>query len=431
VISPVPLWRRESRRDNLAIVLSSMLLLFFLVAVSGRERVGALLFQSVATTEQVAGTLTSLQDAHVGHVALCQTRALPETTKYLEDWARKTGTGSVAYVGCRNACLSQYRQSGLVPSSGLLLLVEWNMRIHVQAGLRWRLPPDESVLYGLVPDQNGVLFDWTPLLMRVEARCGYLGRFLCVDNSYAHSHLLRVRFELDVDPWERELIEGAATIAPFALITNVTVTRQPPWGPGQGDDEELLPPQDRTFAYAWHWLARSQETRELWEEAHKSYLQGIELLQGDPGIHWYALYRAGTTVLSAGGGVDEAARYLLLAYDAEPRRREPLAALTQAYRKAGRFALCRLYGMVALSIPFPIAPAMGPHVEVHVYEWSVADETALCLMELREYDQATTLMQHVLQRPAHSTLPVAERERMQHNVEWCRAQKERGGTESK
>jgi hypothetical protein len=412
---------------------------YFLVAITlavlsvsnATGNVGALLFQGPGTTEQIAGVLTSLQSAYVGHVALCQSRMLSdpklsaETVKYVHDWGQKTGIKVATYKTFRNACLAQYRQSGLVPMEGYILLVEWNMRLQVQSKKVWRLPVD--ALYGMAPDQNGGLFDWTPLLLRIKAHCGYFGRFLCVDNSYAYGHLQRTHYEMDSDRAERELIEGAYATMDIghmaSLMTNVSITRHPSWTPGQ-EEGPILKLQDRQFAFAWEWLGRAYETRGQWKEAHTAYLQRTEL--DNPVVwedgKWYATYRTGVVVLSDGGSVHEASGYLLDAYNMQPSRREPLAVLTRAYRVAGKFALCRLYGMAALSIPFPTTPWTGPHVEVHVYEWTLVDDTSLCLMDLHDYAGAVALLEHVLQRPSYSTASAEDVDRLRQNLAWSKEQ---------
>jgi len=370
--------------------------------------VGALVFQSTGTKEHITALLGPLQNAYVRHVALCQTLPDADTIKYLEKWSRAQQIPILVIEGSRNVCLARYRESGLAPN-GLMLLVEWNMQVHVQSKWAWKLGADE--LYGVAADQNGVIFDWTPLLLRIEAHCGYLGRFICVDNSYAHSLLLRTRFELDIEAWDRDLIEGALDLASGrAILANASVTRHPPWLPGD-DEQPVMPPTDPEFAYAWTWTGRTYEALEMWDKAFEAY--------DHAGGEWYALYRAGAVLLANGSLIAEASPYLLEAYNTEPRRREPLVVLARAYRRAKKFVLCRLYGMAALAVPFPFAPDAGPHIEVHVYEWVTVDETALCLMELREYHKAVSLLDHVLENKKYSTLPTPERERLQQNRDWC------------
>jgi len=393
-------------------------------AAPNGDGIGVLLMQEQASTEQMKPVLSTLSGI-AAHVALCQMAYNEETALHMEDWSKRYGIRHIVYEGERNLCLASYRQSGLVPQRRILLL-EWNMHLEISGppSAIWQQLDVDNGLYGVAPDVNGLLLDWTPILLRVEAKCGFLGRLICVDNSYAHNKLLRVRFELDEDRESRELIEDAMVReGKPLLLKNITITRKPPQGPSaMTADAHLAPPADTQFAHGWYWLGRALEDRGNGSNTaavQQVFSKRFELpspVPAERGEIWYAGYRIGALARP----VEEAVPLLLDSYNRDPRRREPLAVLTRKYREADKYTLCRLFGLAALSVPCPIAlgPDAGPHIELHVYEWTVVDDTVFCLSKLGEYDKAAKLLGQLLAYDKHATLPTDHRLRLEANLKW-------------
>lgn len=389
------------------------------------SRVGALVFQPQHVTTQQLQPLLGTLDAVAGHVALCQFVYNEETAQYLNKWAKQSGVAATVYEGHRNACLKSYRASGLATGDRFMLL-EWNMRLEIPgvASRVWSQLPATAghVGIGYAMDMNGAVLDWTPLLVRTDALCGYLGRLLCVDNSGAMAQLLRVQFELDVDADTREGIEDSmiawttAETTPVVL-KNITIRRIPAQAPGDGIPQSAwLPPADPKFGHAWHWLARVLDNApcaECPKMAMDAYTRRFEL-EEQGGEKWYAAYRLGALAPE----LTDATNWLLDAYQREPRRREPLAALARRYRQDAKPLLCVLFGMAALAIPFPGNhwPAAGPHLEMHLYEWSLADDVSLCMDALGQHARAASLLGQVLSHPEFLTLPPTERTRLEANL---------------
>jgi hypothetical protein len=405
-------------------VLSLIVALGAAVAPVPAAKLGALVFQGSVATEiqQLSPTIDSLKP-HVQHVFLCQpASASRDMENYMSEWSRYTGIASVVHKGTRNACLRVY-WSLAPPTVVAMLLVEWNMRVHVNGTIplqRWYLDEesgeDTGADYAVAPDQSGLVLDWSPFLMRVGARCGYLGRFICVDNDVSYRHLLQVDYELDVDKETRELIERDAISIkkyPPPVLVNVYIARSPP---NRSPSSPPEPPTDPEFAYAWYWMGRECEMQMAGEMARLAYTRRLELAGssggGGFGDMWYALYRLGDTHEDP----SQAIRLLLEAYELQPRRREPLAALVRRYAEEGKYALCKLFASIALAIPFPVGPETGPHVEVPVYEWMVADEYSICLARLGYTLEAAQLAQRVLESPSLTTLPVEHAERIRENI---------------
>jgi tetratricopeptide (TPR) repeat protein len=229
-----------------------------------------------------------------------------------------------------------------------------------------------------------------------------------------------------VDAADRELIEDAMGEQryPGVRLHNVTIRRVPPSGPAEADTA-LLPPSDPGFGYAWYWLGRALEHRACStcnSVARDAFAKRFELGGGDRGDLWYASYRLGALAVQ----LEEAVPILLDAYNRDPGRREPLALLARRYREADKPELCVLFALAALSIPFPggIGPAAGPHLELHVYEWSVADDAALCLTALGQHERAAALYGQILAHPAHVTLSADQRARMEKNLAWLKEQQQ-------
>ena len=398
------------------------LLLFILLSVSGSAGaplLGAIIFQASAETQQLSPTIDSIRLAGVEHVFLCQpAHSTREMEGYMSEWSKHSRIPSTVHKGTRNACLAVY-PTLVPPSIVTVALVEWNMRLHVNGTIpisHWYLneeAEDTGAEYAVAPDQSGLVLDWTPFVMRVGARCGYLGRFLCVDSDVVHRHLLRVEYELDVDKDTRELIERdmiSPRKYPPPVLSNVFITRQTPKkGKKEGNLPE--PPADPAFSYAWYWMGRECESHMESDMARNAYARRLDN-SGEPGDLWYTVYRLGDMAVDP----SQAIRLLLEAYDLQPRRREPLAALMRRYADEGKYTLCQLFGGLAMAIPFPSGPGTGPHVEIPVYEWMVADELSICMARLGRVKEAASLLEQLLATTRMTTMAPEHRTRIEENL---------------
>jgi len=337
----------------------------------------------------------------------------------MDEWSRQNRIPSVVHKATRNGCLRVY--STLIPATIIsVVLLEPNMRIHVNGSIpiaHWNVDSfgeDLGADYAVVPDQSGLVLDWTPFIMQVGARCAYLGRFVCVDNDVAHRHLLQLDYELDVDQETRELIERDVICSrkyPPPVLQNVYITRDLSAAKKKKKHHAPLePPSDPRFAYVWYWMGRELESQGNTEAARKAYLRRLENA-GDPGDLWYTVYRMGDTSPEP----SQATSLLLEAYNLQPRRREPLAALARRYADDSKYSLCMLFGLAALSLPFPTGPETGPHVETPIYEWMVADELTICLARLGRVKEAADLADKILSAVGLTTLSDEHRARIAEN----------------
>ncbi len=230
---------------------------------------------------------------------VCVPREDEAISKAVKQWPASV------FVGHRNACLSHV-QTSAADSGGddtAILMFDSNARLVFNNTIQ-SLRPD--VLYGVAIDQDGELVEWTPLFVRKGARCGFMGRFICVDNSRAYKKLSATRYELDVSPEDRELIDGAS-VASFQTLRDVSITRHPPTELASDDPRG---PADPEFAHAWYLLGRVHEASGNWVLAEQAYAKRLAL-GGETHDMWYAMYRLGVHAET----LETATPYLLEAYD--------------------------------------------------------------------------------------------------------------------
>lgn len=388
---------------------------------SATALLGAIVFQGAADTQDLLATVNSARNAGAQHIFVCQpSRSTREAEGAMSEWSRYTHVPSLVHQATRNGCLRVY--GTLVPATIVsFLLVERNMRIRVNGSIpvtHWQDAPGHGNYlednYAVVPDQSGLVLDWTPFIMRMGARCAYLGRFVCLYDDVTHRHLLQLDYELDVEEATRELIERDIVSPqryPPPVLFNVFVTRHLPPPDKVKEQPEPEPPSDPHFAYAWYWMGRELEAQMNTEAARKAYVRRLEN-SGDPGELWYSIYRLGDTAPDPGQSIP----LLLEAYNLQSQRREPLAALMRRYADEGKYAVCLLFGAAALTIPFPRGPDTGPHIEVPLYEWMVADELSICLARSGRVKEAAALAEKLLSIAELTTLDDKHRGRIMENL---------------
>jgi hypothetical protein len=263
-----------------------------------------------------------------------------------------------------------------------------------------------------------------PLLIRASLLCGYVGvtheYLLCVSSIDVYALMMESR---TLSSAQLEIVTGSVrrycvhfydaisvlhhhsgSSKPVKFERDIALLR-----------EELQehPNNSRSVFF----LARSLEDGGRSTEAFAIYQQRIGMGGSWSDEVWYSKYRLGLCLLANGTHVDQAAPYLLDAYDSDPRRREPLFHLVQHYRLHGKYHLCVLFASVAHGIQFP--PAGSLFVETAVYEWAVADELSVCLSYTSEKQRAADILERVLSA-THSTLDDNTRQRLVGNLDWFR-----------
>jgi glycosyltransferase involved in cell wall biosynthesis len=100
----------------------------------------------------------------------------------------------------------------------------------------------------------------------------------------------------------------------------------------------------------------------------------------------------------------------LEAYDARPRRAEPLCELARYCRTRRRFALAHLFASAAIAIPRPEDTLF---LDESVYSWRSREEHALALHQTGRHQDALAGYRRLL---ADGVLPPSERERVARNL---------------
>jgi tetratricopeptide (TPR) repeat protein len=154
--------------------------------------------------------------------------------------------------------------------------------------------------------------------------------------------------------------------------------------------------KDPENARGWFYLGQALEQQGDWAGAFDAYYRRVLMSEGSREEIWFAVYRLGHCLLQNGTSIEGAARYYLDAYNFDPTRREPLYALMRNYRLAGKYATCRLFGVAALSIPFPANNPLAIGIELPLYEYATPEELAACLYELNEKKTALDLLERVM-----------------------------------
>src|SRR5262249_37049129 len=128
--------------------------------------------------------------------------------------------------------------------------------------------------------------------------------------------------------------------------------------------EQALKAEPENERYAFY-LAQSYRDAGLFQKSLRAYQRRAAMGGWDEEI-WYSLYEVAK--LSERLGMDNAVvsqRYLE-AYNARPRRVEPLVQLARFYREKGRFALAHMFAAKAISIP---RPGDMLFLEPAAYDW--------------------------------------------------------------
>jgi tetratricopeptide (TPR) repeat protein len=111
---------------------------------------------------------------------------------------------------------------------------------------------------------------------------------------------------------------------------------------------------------------------------------------------WYSLYQAGRVRQMLGRGWGEVLESLLMAYEYDPSRLEPLYLLVRYYRERGQYQtgylLARAYTEAAY-------PSGGLFVERDVYAYKLPLEYAICCHYAGRFDEAVRVNDELLTRP--------------------------------
>jgi glycosyltransferase involved in cell wall biosynthesis len=157
-----------------------------------------------------------------------------------------------------------------------------------------------------------------------------------------------------------------------------------------------------------YYLAQSYRDAGECEKAIEFYERRATLGGWDEEV-WSALYQAGSLRLHIQQSVAAVSATLLRAYQARPRRAEPLVLLAAMHRLRKEYALAHLYASKAASLPRPDDRLF---LNEAVYAWQALDEQAVAASWLGQFGEALRLCDRLLTKPE---LPESERVRIADN----------------
>ncbi len=167
----------------------------------------------------------------------------------------------------------------------------------------------------------------------------------------------------------------------------------------------LLP---RTVFY----LAQTYRDMGLWAEALAMY-QRRAGLGGWPEEVWYSLLEVARMSERLQMPASTVTHRYLAAYQARPRRVEPLVDLARFHRVREEYALAHLFARQAVTLPLPDDALF---INGAAYDWRALDEYAIACFWIGQAQESSSACRELL---ANRLLPGSERERVQRNLEFA------------
>ncbi len=365
---------------------------------------------------------------YISHYTVCDTGSTDGTQDYVKKYLKDNGLAGTLYQDdwidlfsySRNKCLRRARRDGEDVGVDFILLVDADFMLIVK---------DEEQFHNEEPPYDYNLIAYTGslhyrqgLLVRRSKRCGYLGDsheyLTCVDNKRAYG--LMQGKELTTN--ERMQVEAASRGSHFTRGNyDGIVIYHALDGSNRAEkfhrDVRIFTKslkRDPDNTRDWFYLARSHEDLGHYSMAFDAYYKRM-MMGGFKEEVWYCGFKLGVTLLKNGTGIEDAARYLIDAFNFMPERREPLLYLARHYRLRGKYSACKLFGLHAIGIPFPTNHVL--FVDRHAYEWRLEDELSQCLHWLGESKAAIILAKRILKRNPSIMLPV-DKARVEDNLLW-------------
>jgi hypothetical protein len=164
------------------------------------------------------------------------------------------------------------------------------------------------------------------------------------------------------------------------------------------------------------YLAQSYTGARQLDKAIETYRRRSTMGGWDEEVY-FSLWQIAGLMEARGDDWEDVAKAHVAAYEARPRRAEPLWALAVLYNDHGRPALAEAYARAACALP---RPTDCLHVLESVYDYRAQDEHAAALGRLGRFDEALAILESLILSPK---LPSAERERAETNIAYFRGLK--------
>lgn len=201
-------------------------------------------------------------------------------------------------------------------------------------------------------------------------------------------------------PWVDVHHEGARSRDPQTYLNDAKVLR------------EALHKDPANARYAYY-LAQTLKDAGLLDQAFDAFMRRAAM----PGFDeetWHARYQAAQIAERLGRDAAIVADAYLQAYNARPRRAEPLVQLARFHRERQQWALAYLYARAASAMP---RPADHLFVEEAAYAWRADDELSIAAWYVGAHDEGRRAAERLLES---ARFPASERARIERNAAYYR-----------
>lgn len=141
------------------------------------------------------------------------------------------------------------------------------------------------------------------------------------------------------------------------------------------------------------YLAQSYRDSGQAEAAIRCYRQRVEMGGWDEEC-WYALFQIAVLTEKTAAPVSQVRDAYLTAYEARPKRAEPLCELARYHRLRREFAQAHLFAQQAVALPIP---ADTLFVDTSVYLWRALDELTVSSFYVGALQQGRQALQKLIQ----------------------------------
>lgn len=160
----------------------------------------------------------------------------------------------------------------------------------------------------------------------------------------------------------------------------------------------------------YFYLGQSYLQAEQYEPALRAF-QKRATMGGDAGEVFWSLYKVGVIQEELHYPTEEVVKSYTAAFQARPKRAEPLFRLASYFFEKGNYILSYVIAKEGLSIPMPKDDVM--YVEFPVYDYLLSFTLANALASLGHSQEAKGLYEEILKKPK---LLFDHRERVEHNL---------------
>jgi glycosyltransferase involved in cell wall biosynthesis len=178
--------------------------------------------------------------------------------------------------------------------------------------------------------------------------------------------------------------------------------------------EQALAADPQNARYAFYLAQSYRDAGEL-EKALDWYRRRAGMPGWDEET-WYALLQVGRLTELLKRPAAEVVESYLIAYEARPRRAEPLYELARYHREAGRFATALVFARAAHATP---RPDDALFLNDAAYSWRIRDELSLAAYYTGDAATAAALGEGLVHDPQ---VPDDQRARLAENLRWFTGQ---------